>query len=163
MSGSSAETGLRLFKRKRKPMNSQDLPVEALLIFAVVVSACAAPASRPSSPSREAPAAPTPATPKRLSVAIFSAPSAISTFITGGGGKSFGSDVIEQLTNVGLTTGDDRGGTLPRLATEVPTVENGKHVRGLDDIYGSPGPIGTTAKNSYLWDRAWSVVRLGVA
>ena len=28
-----------------------------------------------------------------------------------------------------------------------------KHVRGLDDIYGSPGTIGTTAKNSYLWDR----------
>lgn len=28
-----------------------------------------------------------------------------------------------------------------------------RHVRGLDDIYGAPGQLGTTAKNAYQWDR----------
>jgi len=36
----------------------------------------------------------------------------------------------------------------------VRTIVTLQHVRGLDDIHGAPGRLGTTAKNAYLWDRS---------
>jgi peptide/nickel transport system substrate-binding protein len=36
----------------------------------------------------------------------------------------------------------------------VRTVVALQHVRGLDDIHGAPGRLGTTAKNAHLWDRS---------
>ena len=70
---------------------------------------------------------PRPAVPKKITAAIMGDPRTLRNVINaaGGSGSVPGLDAVEELVNVGLALVDNRGRLVPRLADEVPTLENG--------------------------------------
>jgi peptide/nickel transport system substrate-binding protein len=97
--------------------------LNAALIGAVMSVACAG-STGPGSPGGSVPE--TTAAPKRMSVAIRGAPTALSARIDGiGSGSVPGVTEVERLINAGLTITDHELVSRPQLAKESPTVENG--------------------------------------
>jgi ABC-type transport system substrate-binding protein len=92
----------------------------------VVVTACAGPASAPSAgPSDRVAPAPS-SGPKRVTAVIRGAPFALAAAVNEiGAGSVPGVDQVEQLLNAGLSGEDLEGRIQPRLAEQVPSVENG--------------------------------------
>lgn len=96
-----------------------------LAILSVLLTACA-----PGSDSTRGPAPGTsvqPAAPKRITAAIMGDPRTVRNAINaaGGSGSTPGVDALEQLVNVGLASENSESRWVPRVAEQVPTIENG--------------------------------------
>jgi peptide/nickel transport system substrate-binding protein len=96
------------------------------ILMLMMVVACTAPASR-SGAGQSADSAGQPAPYKRIATAITGEPRTLSSTLAeltpGAGVRGLGE--VEQLIHVGLANVGDRGVLTPRLAEDVPTIENG--------------------------------------
>jgi peptide/nickel transport system substrate-binding protein len=91
------------------------------LALGVLIAACGAPV--PSAPTAGGPAPERAAGPKRIKSALMGDPPVLNLKLQST--NVAGTDVLEELTNSGLATPDDRGVLQPQLAEAVPSVENG--------------------------------------
>jgi peptide/nickel transport system substrate-binding protein len=92
----------------------------------VVVTACAGPSSAPSAGPSDRVAPAQSSGPKRVTAVIRGAPFALAAAVNEiGAGSVPGVDQVEQLLNAGLSGEDLEGRIQPRLAEQVPSVENG--------------------------------------
>src|SRR5207248_152723 len=96
-----------------------------LAIAALVLAGCApsqVPSTAPAAPAE----APKPSAPKRVVGAILGDPFALNYQISSAGAFTPpGSEALEELVSVGLTTVDNQGALVRRLADTVPTTDNG--------------------------------------
>src|SRR5947208_288957 len=99
--------------------------------LAVALLSCASPASRPSG---AVPAQPQPAPPQRktITIALQAEINALTTGLNQAAANSPPSRFFHEFTNSYLTTRDADDELVPRLATELPSVEAGTW-RVLDD------------------------------
>ncbi|HEY3116068.1 MAG TPA: peptide ABC transporter substrate-binding protein [Chloroflexota bacterium] len=94
------------------------------LIMVGLLISCAPPATTPQTPGQGSPAAL--AAKKRAVAAINGQPFALSYAISSGGAFTPpGSEALEEIVHTGLTSEDNRGAQIPRLAEAVPTLDNG--------------------------------------
>src|SRR5438094_311443 len=94
------------------------------LVLVGLLMSCAPAASTPQSQAQGS-AAP-PATKKRAVAAVNGQPFALSYAISSGGAFTPpGSEALEEIVHIGLTTEDNQGAQIPRLAEAVPTLDNG--------------------------------------
>jgi peptide/nickel transport system substrate-binding protein len=97
------------------------------LIFVAVLGGCAPPRSSGGGP---APAAdPRPAAANRIVAAIRGNPISVSNHLTaGGGGRIDGARELSGLTSSGLSANDASGKSIPILAEQVPSIDQGSWV-----------------------------------